>query len=128
MKKYFYIVLIGFVSVSFLFQGCEDDDQVLLVTDNDACYISALQLYASDNRNAVVGSVVIDDDRNTITAVVKNGSNLARLKPRCSLAPEATLSPKMGVWTDFTGSVQYTVTSGNGEVKKTYTITVTEQQ
>lgn len=126
MKKY--ICIIALMITPVLFFGCESDDEVILITDNEACYISALQLYASDNRNAVVGTVVIDNDKNTIQATVKNGSNLARLKPRCSLAPEATLSPKMGVWTDFSSPAQYTVTSGNGQIKKTYAITVIEQQ
>ena len=125
MKKY--ICILSCIVVSFFF-SCESDDKVILITDNEACFISSLQLYASDNRNAIVGSVNINNENNTISATVKNGSNLARLKPRCGLASEATLSPKMGVWTDFSQPVQYTVTSGNGQVKKTYSITVTEQQ
>jgi len=128
MKKYMYIGFIYLALLPLFLSGCDTDDYVYLTTDNDACYISSLQIYGPDNRNTVVGSVTIDDDKNTIMATVKNGTNLARVKPRCGLAPESTVLPKMGTWTDMSKPVQYTVTSGNKEVQKTYTITLIEQQ
>ena len=109
------------------FSSCDTDKEDYLVTDRANAYISALQLYTADNRN-VATNVVIDDEKGIIRATVKNGVNIARLKPRSSLAPEATITPKMGVWTDFTVDVKYTVLAGNGVDKKEYTIIVAEQE
>lgn len=131
MKTRFFLYIIGLLvtTSSLLFTSCNADEEVYLTTDRTDAYISALQLYASDNRNAVLpDSVFINEEQGTIKAVVKSGSNPARLKPRCTLAPEATLAPKMGVWTDFSTPAKYTVTSGNGKIKKEYTITVVEQK
>lgn len=105
--------------------GC-GSDEVYLTTDRDDAYISAIQLYTPDNRN-VATSVDISDETGIITVEVKNGVNRARLKPRCSLAPEATITPRMGVWTDFSGPVEYTVISGSRQVMKDYKIIVVEK-
>lgn len=84
-------------------------------------------MYTPDNRN-VATLVSIDNENGVIKVEVKNGVNPAHLKPRCSLAPEATIQPKMGVWTDFSSSVRYTVISGNGKVHKEYEIIVVEKE
>lgn len=103
------------------------DEELYVATDRADAYISAMQIYTADNRNVAV-SVEIDDETGIITATVKSGVNPARLKPSCSLAPEATIRPKMGVWTDFSQPVRYTVVAGNGVDKKNYVIMVVLQE
>lgn len=120
-------ILFGVYVCLFFCMACNKDEEVFLVTDRADAYISDLQLYTADNRNVVVG-LDINDETGVITAEVKNGVNMAHLKPRCSLAPEATVTPKMGVWTDFSSPVEYIVISGNREVTKKYVINIVEQE
>ena len=122
--------IISIVKVLFLtvvLGACDTDEEVYQVTDRADAYISSVQLYTADNRN-VATQVNIDDANGIINVEVKNGVNRAHLKPRCSLAPEATVTPKMGVWTDFSVPVKYTVISGSGEVYKEYKIIVVEKE
>lgn len=65
--------------------------------------------------------------RNDVFIVVYYGTNLKNLKPSCSLFTDCIVRPFMGVWTDFSDLAnpkQYTVTSGNRKVSRTYTIHV----
>ena len=71
--------------------------------------------------------VTIDDENNTITGIAKFGTNIKKLKPECGTAKDCIVTPTMGVWTDFSQPRQYTVISGNRQVKKTYTVTITLQ-
>jgi hypothetical protein len=109
---------------------CSDypiDDRNLLITDNEECSMTVFEILGPDNRNTLVGTAVIDNENNTITAVAKFGTNLKHVKPRCSVEIDCIVTPKMGEWVDFTQSRQYTVISGNRKIQKTYTITVTAQ-
>ena len=115
------------IVLCLLAQACNDypvDDNGLLITDSEECYISSLILRGPDDRDVLV-SYDIDDEAGTITGVAKFGTNLSKLKPQCGTAKVCIVTPNMGVWTDFTQPREYTVISGNREVKKTYTITIT---
>ena len=61
------------------------------------------------------------------TEIAKFGTNIKKLKPECGTAKDCIVTPTMGVWTDFSQPRQYTVISGNRQVKKTYTVTITLQ-
>ena len=127
MKSIYRIVM--FIAICLLSQGCNDypvDDNGLLITDSEECYISSFILRGPDNRD-VLAEYHIDDDANTLTGVAKFGTNLKNLKPQCGVAKDCIITPNMGEWTDFSQPRQYTVISGNRKVKKTYTITVTVQ-
>ena len=126
MKTYIILIMKVFL-LSLVWGACDSDEEVYQVTDRADAYISSIQLYTADNRN-VATQVSIDNDNGIIRVEVKNGVNLGRLKPRCSLAPEATITPKMGIWTDFSTSVNYTVVSGNGKERKEYEIIVVEKE
>lgn len=103
------------------------DDDGLLITDSEECYISSFILRGTDDRDVLVSSS-IDDDNLTITGVAAFGTNLKKVKPECGVSKDSKIvGQKMGVWTDFTQPQQYTVVSGNLKVRKTYTITVTVQ-
>lgn len=121
------ILMVKMLLLAFVVGACDTDEEVYLVTDRMDAYISSVQLYTADNRN-VATQVSIDNEEGIIRVEVKNGVNLARLKPRCSLAPEATITPKMGIWTNFLTPVSYTVISGSGEVTKEYEIIVVEKE
>ena len=128
MKQYLKIT-ISLVCAALVWSGCYDrpiDEDGLLITDNSACYMSMFELMGPDNRTVLVtNSSVVDTVNCTVTATAKFGTNIKHVKPHCSIVTDAKLEPKMGEWTDFSQPRQYTVISGNRQVRKTYTITVT---
>ena len=129
MKNLYKILTL--VIVCLLSQSCNDypvDDNGLLVTDSEECYISSLILRGPDDRDVLISGVTIDDENNTITGIAKFGTNIKKLKPECGTAKDCIVTPTMGVWTDFSQPRQYTVISGNRQVKKTYTVTITLQE
>jgi len=107
------------------------DDNNLLITDSKDCYISNFQLLGTDDRDVLTSSKISDVENDStkgiITATAKFGTNLKHVKPKCSVAKDCILTPSMGGWVDFSQSREYTVISGNRQVKKTYTITVSLQ-
>lgn len=128
MKKVYRMLTL--VMILLLTQSCNDypvDDNGLLLTDSEECYISSLILRGPDDRDVLVNGATIDDENNIITGVAKFGTNLKKLKPECGTAKDCIVTPTMGVWTDFSQPRQYTVISGNRKVKKTYTVTITLQ-
>ncbi len=130
MKSIYRILSLLFVCLTA--QSCGDyplDDNDLLVTDSEECYISNFELRGPDDRNVLVETNVPDpeSDETVITAVAKFGTNLKHVKPHCSVAKDCIITPSMGSWIDFSQSREYTVISGNRQVKKTYTITIALQ-
>lgn len=65
---------------------------------------------------------LIENDK--VTLIVKNDIPLTALAPEFDLTTGATIDPPSGTVRDFTFPQTYTVTSENGEWKKTYTVTV----
>lgn len=105
------------------------DDSGLLITSRAQCYVTAFDLLGSDHRTVLVsGQTKIDTTALTVLAVARFGTNMQRVKPFCSVVTDAIVEPNMGVWTDFTQAQKYTIVSGNRQVRKTYTVTVTLQQ
>lgn len=112
------------------FNSCGDnpiDEDGLLITDNAQCYISMFELLGPDHRTVLVGTPEIDTMNCTIKGVAKFGTNMAHLKPHCSLSLDAKIQPSMGTWTDFGQTLEYTVISGNRQIMKNYKITITLQ-
>ena len=66
---------------------------------------------------------VIDQDTKTISVYVPENLDLTTLIPSVELSDGATIEPAVGVATDFTNPVTYTVT--NNTAKNSYTVTVT---
>jgi len=110
------------------------DDNGLLITDNTICYMSSFNLLGSDNQTVLVtqptfANGLIDTVKGTVTAVAKFGTNITKVKPYCSLgANDMLVDPFMGGWTDFTQPQTYTLISGDRQIRKTYTITITVQR
>jgi hypothetical protein len=136
MKKYIILTALAACVITTV-MSCRKypvDDNGLLITDNAVCYMSSFNLLGSDNTNVLVTpptftNGLIDTVKCTVTAVAKFGTNISKVKPYCSLGVNDMLvDPFMGVWTDFTGPKTYTLTSGNRQIHKVYTITITVQK
>ncbi len=131
MKKIFQLLAVATLITAGV-TGCTNDpidEAGLLITERSSCYMTFFDLLGSDHRTVLVsGQTLIDTTALTVTAVAKFGTNVTRVKPYCSLVTDAIIGPSMGDWTDFTQPRQYTVISGDRQVKKTYTITVSLQK
>ena len=131
MKKYLFTILTIFLIVV----GCTKfpiDEDGLLITDREDCYISNLELLGADQRSVLTEKLVeIDEEKLTISAEVQFGTDLRNIYPQFSLATDAKLDPKIVGKVDFSDlehPKQYTVISGNRKVRKTYTVLITVQQ
>lgn len=117
-----------------MFTGCYDnpvDEDGLLITDRDECYVSNFDLTGTDHLTVKVGDAEIDNENGIIRITVAYGTDLEHLYPKFSLVTDAKLSPKIEGITDFSdleNPRQYTVISGSRRVSKTYTIFITVQQ
>lgn len=133
MKKIFSLILISLALLTTA-TACYDnpvDDDGLLITDRDECYVSNFDLTGTDHLTVRVGDAIIDNDACTIHVTVAYGTDLRHLYPRFSLVTDAILEPKVEGMTDFSdldNPRQYTVVSGSRRVRKTYTVYVTVQQ
>lgn len=136
MKK-ISIFLLTIFAAFVLLPSCRKypiDDDGLLITDNQICYMSSFNLLGSDNQTVLVvqptiGNGLIDTVKGTVTAVAKFGTNITKVKPFCSLgANDMLVEPFMGMWTDFSKAQAYTLISGTRTIRKPYTINITVQQ
>lgn len=115
------------------FTACYDnpvDDDGLLITEREECYVSNFDLKGTDFRTVKVGDAIIDNDLCTINVTVEYGTDLRHLYPEFSLVTDAKLEPKVDGITDFSDLAnprQYTVVSGNRKIRKTYTVYITVQ-
>ncbi len=114
--------------------SCADhtiDEDGLLITNRDECYVSNFDLTGTDHITVRIGDAIIDNDACTIRVTVAYGTDLHNLYPKFSLVTDAKLEPKIEGLTDFSdldNPRQYTVVSGSRKVRKTYTIYITVQQ
>ena len=133
MKKILYILIAGLVCLTTT-TACYNkpvDEDGLLITDRDECYVSNFDLTGTDHLTVRIGDAIIDNDACTIHITVAYGTDLKHVYPKFSLVTDAVLEPKIQGLTDFSdldNPRQYTVVSGSRRVRKTYTIYVTVQQ
>jgi hypothetical protein len=111
--------------------GCSDypvDEDGLLITSRSECYVSNFELLGVDFQTVRSKAAEIDTTECTISAEVFYGTDLKNVYPQLTLVTDAKLEPKITGKTDFSALIkQYTVVSGNREVRKTYTINITIQ-
>ena len=133
MKKIFSLILISLALLTTA-TACYDnpvDDDGLLITDRDECYVSNFDLIGTDHLTVRVGDAIIDNEACTIHVTVAYGTDLRHLYPKFSLVTDAKLEPKIEGLTDFSdldNPRKYTVVSGSRRVRKTYTVYVTVQK
>lgn len=131
------ILMMIFAVTTLMAMSCRKypvDNDGLLITDNEICYMSSFNLLGSDNQTVLVtqptlANKLIDTVACTVTAEARFGTNITKVKPYCSLgANDMLVSPFMGDWTDFSVPRTYVLTSGDRKIKKSYTITITVQK
>lgn len=128
MKKYSVALLI----LLGLFSCKEDfpvDEDGLLITDRTECFVSNFELLDTDFQTVRTRDAIIDTLAQTIDVEVRWGTNLKKLWPQFTLVTDAKLDPKVTGWTDFSNSPsEWTVISGNRNIRKTYSLQITVQK
>lgn len=134
MKKYISITVV-LMLVAFAWISCKKDQPVdedgLLITARAECYVSNFELLGADFQTVRTKNAVIDTTSCTINVEVFYGTDLKNLWPQFSLVTDAKLDPKVTGKVDFSDLAnprQYTVVSGNRQVRKTYKIFITVKQ
>ena len=121
-------IIAGIFAALFVFYACSEypmDEDDLLITTQTRCYIGSFYLYGPDHIDCLIqDSTRIDTVNLTISGWARFGTNLKNVKPVASLSLDSKIEPAMGVWTDFTVPRNYSVISGNREIRKEYTITI----
>ena len=106
------------------------DSNGLLITTRRECSVSSFELLGTDFVSVRVGAAVIDTVAQTVTCTVQFGTDLRNLYPQFTLTQDCILNPKITGLTDFSDLAhprQWTVISGDRQIKKTYTVTLTVQ-
>lgn len=134
MKKYAIITLFSLFT-ALTWMGCKKDDPIdedgLLITPRAECYVSSFELLGPDFLTVLTKNAVVDTAACTVTAIVAYGTDLKNLYPQFTLVSDAKLDPKITGKTDFSDLAnprQWTVVSGNRQVRKTYKVLLTVQQ
>jgi len=116
------------------FAGCSKDYPVdedgLLITTRQECYVSSFELLGTDYVSVRTKTAVIDTTAQTIKVEVLFGTDLKNLYPQFSLATDCKLDPKITGKVDFSDLAnpkKWTVVSGDRKIRKEYTVFVTVQ-
>ena len=133
MRKHFKIVL-AVLLVSLACTACKKDypvdDDGLLITSRQECYVSNFELLGTDFVTVRSKAAVIDTTAQTINVEVQFGTDLKNVYPQFTLASDCKLDPKITGKTDFSDLAnpkEYTVVSGNRQVRKAYKVLITVQ-
>lgn len=133
MKNYINTIA-ALLLVSLLWTACKKDYPVdedgLLITARKECYVSSFDLLGSDFISVRTKAPVIDTTAQTINVEVQFGTDLKNLYPQFSLASDCKLDPKITGKVDFSDlskPKEYTVVSGNRQIRKTYKVFITVQ-
>jgi hypothetical protein len=125
------IVPVLLILVSAVFIRCSEDFPIdedgLLITTRTECYVSSFELLGTDHQTVRASLAIVDTVAQTIDVEVKYGTNLKYLWPQFSLCEDAKLDPKVTGYTDFSdldNPRQYTVVSGNRNIRKTYVVRI----
>lgn len=132
-KKLNTIIFLFLTAITFL--GCKKDQPIdedgLLITSRAECYVSNFELLGTDFVTVRSKTAVIDTTALTIKVEVLFGTDLKNLYPQFSLVTDAKLDPKITGKVDFSDLANpkvYTVVSGNRQIRKAYTVTLTVQK
>ncbi len=133
MKRHFKLA-VGTMLLIWATVGCSSDFPIdedgLLITGRGQCYVSNFELLGADFQTVRSKAPVIDTVAQTINVEVQFGTDLTNVFPQFSLVTDAKLEPKITGpvdMSDLANPKQWTVVSGNRQVKKAYTVTVTVQ-
>jgi hypothetical protein len=107
------------------------DEDGLLITERSECYVGSLQLLGVDFQTVLTKTAAVDTLACTIHAEVFFGTDLKHIYPQFSLVTDAKIEPKITGLTDFSdlnSPRQWTVISGNRQIRKLYTVYITVKQ
>ena len=130
MTKYLKITL-SILMISVIIVSCKKDSPVdedgLLITFRQECFVSNFELLGSDFVTVRAATAVIDTVAQTINVTVNPGTDLKNVYPQFSLATDCKLDPKVIGKTDLSNLASpkiYTVVSGNRKIRKPYTLNI----
>jgi hypothetical protein len=106
------------------------DDDGLLITPRQDCYVSSFELLGADYLTVLTKQPVIDTTAQTVNVTVQFGTDLKNLFPQFTLATDCKLNPKIAGRVDFSDLAnpkEYAVISGNRQISKTYKVLITVQ-
>lgn len=106
------------------------DDDGLLITPRQECYVSNFELLGADYVTVLTKQPVIDTTAQTVSVTVQYGTDLKNLFPQFTLATDCKLDPKIVGKVDFSDLAnpkEYAVISGNRQISKTYKVLITVQ-
>ncbi|NII26919.1 hypothetical protein HB364_17650 [Pseudoflavitalea sp. X16] len=120
--------------MAFVWTACKKDNPIdedgLLITSRAECYVSSFELLGTDFVTVRTKTATIDTTAKTVSVTVMFGTDLKNLYPQFTLAQDCKLDPKITGRTDFSDLAnprEYTVVSGNRQVRKTYKVLITVQ-
>lgn len=130
MTKYLKITL-SILMISVIIVSCKKDSPVdedgLLITFRQECFVSNFELLGSDFVTVRAATAVIDTVAQTINVTVNSGTDLKNVYPQFTLATDCKLDPKVIGKTDLSNLASpkiYTVVSGNRKIRKPYTLNI----
>ena len=130
MTKYLKITL-SILMISVIIVSCKKDSPVdedgLLITFRQECFVSNFELLGSDFVTVRAATAVIDTLAQTINVTVNPGTHLKNVYPQFTLATDCKLDPKVIGKTDLSNLASpkiYTVVSGNRKIRKPYTLNI----
>jgi len=130
MAKFLKITL-SILMMSVIIISCKKDSPVdedgLLITFRQECFVSNFELLGSDFVTVRAATAVIDTIAQTINVTVNPGTDLKNVYPQFSLATDCKLDPKVIGKTDLSNLASpkiYTVVSGNRKIRKPYTLNI----
>jgi hypothetical protein len=130
MAKYLKITL-SILMMSVIIISCKKDSPVdedgLLITFRQECFVSNFELLGSDFVTVRAATAVIDTVAQTINVTVNPGTDLKNVYPQFTLATDCKLDPKITGKTDLSNLTSpkiYTVVSGNRKIRKPYTLNI----
>jgi hypothetical protein len=130
MAKFLKITL-SILMMSVIIISCKKDSPVdedgLLITFRQECFVSNFELLGSDFVTVRAATAVIDTIAQTISVTVNPGTDLKNVYPQFSLATDCKLDPKIIGKTDLSNLASpkiYTVVSGNRKIRKPYTLNI----
>jgi hypothetical protein len=133
MKRYITIALTALLA-ALTWISCKKDAPVdgngLLITTRRECSVSSFELLGTDYVSVRVGTAVIDTTAQTVKVKVQFGTDLKNLYPQFTLTQDCLLDPKITGLTDFSDTLnprKWTVVSGDRQIRKTYTVTISVQ-
>ena len=130
MTKYLKITL-SILLISVIIVSCKKvspvDEDGLLITFRQECFVSNFELLGSDFVTVRAATAVIDTVAQTINVTVNTGTDLKNVYPQFTLATDCKLDPKVIGKTDLSNLASpkiYTVVSGNRKIRKPYTLNI----